>query len=109
MNNTKDFFESYFFYNFYPFNPTKYYNYDDISIDDIFLKIKIFTKYIKNMLNSNNIEIKDGRFGPYITNGKINATIKKGTDLETVSLKDAIEIINEKAKKSPKKRRFNTF
>ena len=56
--------------------------------------------------NKNNIEIKDGRFGPYITNGKINATIKKGTDLETISLKEAIEVINEKAKKSPKKNRF---
>ena len=88
------------------------YNLLDITLEDAigFLNSKgkgpIVIKTLGIDENKNNIEIKDGRFGPYITNGKINATIKKGTDLETVSLKDAIEIINEKAKKSPKKRRF---
>ena len=42
------------------------------------------------------IELKDGRYGAYVTNGKINATIPKGEDIELLKLERAIELILEK-------------
>ncbi len=56
--------------------------------------------------DGNLIEVKDGRYGAYVTNGKINATIPKGTDKTIISLEQAIEVIKEKAAKGPTKKRF---
>ena len=44
------------------------------------------------------IELKRGRFGFYVTDGKINASLKSGEDME-ITLEDAIDKINAKAKK----------
>ena len=53
------------------------------------------------------IEIKDGRYGAYVTDGKINATLTKGTDPNTLTLETAIQLIADKKAKGPtKKRRF---
>ena len=51
-----------------------------------------------------NIELKNGRYGPYVTNGKINATIPKGENIESLKLERAIELILEKKAKGPSKR-----
>ena len=32
------------------------------------------------------IQVKTGRFGPYVTDGTVNATVPKGTDPEKVDL-----------------------
>ncbi len=48
------------------------------------------------------IVVRDGRYGPYVTDGKTNATIPKGTDPLTVTLPDAIAIL-EKKRKAPKR------
>ncbi|MBP9827654.1 type I DNA topoisomerase [Patescibacteria group bacterium] len=48
------------------------------------------------------IFVRDGRYGPYVTDGEINATIPKKTDPLSVSLADALELI-EKKKKAPKR------
>ncbi len=50
-----------------------------------------------------NIVIKDGRYGPYVTDGKTNATIPKGIDPKTVTLNDAIDLLVKK-RKAPKGR-----
>ncbi len=50
-----------------------------------------------------NIVIKDGRYGAYVTDGKTNATIPKGTDPTTVTLHDAIDLLVKK-RKAPKSR-----
>lgn len=50
-----------------------------------------------------NIVIKDGRYGPYVTDGKTNATIPKGIDPKTVTLNDAIDLLVKK-RKAPKSR-----
>ncbi len=36
------------------------------------------------------ISIKSGRFGPYVTHGKINATLPKGTNPEALTLDEAV-------------------
>ena len=50
------------------------------------------------------IEIKDGRYGAYVTDGKINATIPKGEDVNLITLERAIALILEKQAKGPTKR-----
>ncbi|WP_436641283.1 type I DNA topoisomerase [Microbaculum sp. FT89] len=45
------------------------------------------------------IEVKAGRYGPYVTNGKINATLPKGTEPEGVTMELAAELLAAKAEK----------
>ena len=52
------------------------------------------------------IEIKDGRYGAYVTNGKINATLPKATPPDDITLEAALQLIAEKKAKGPSKRRF---
>jgi len=44
--------------------------------------------------------VYDGRYGPYVKWGKINATLPKGTDPQTLTAEEAIELVNAKAAKS---------
>ncbi|MGE0231726.1 MAG: DNA topoisomerase, partial [Flavobacteriaceae bacterium] len=43
------------------------------------------------------IEVKSGRYGPYVTNGKINATLPKSLEPETISIEEAAALIVKKA------------
>ena len=52
------------------------------------------------------IEIKDGRYGAYVTNGKINATLPKATPPDDITLEAALQLIAEKKAKGPSKRQF---
>ena len=54
--------------------------------------------------NSSEIIVKSGRYGPYVTDGKNNASIPKAMDVESITLEQAIELIAKKAAK-PKKPR----
>src|SRR5690606_2469448 len=45
------------------------------------------------------ITVRDGRFGPYVNHGKINATIPKGKDPMSVTLEEAVALIAERAAK----------
>lgn len=47
------------------------------------------------------VSVRPGRFGPYVNHGKVNATLPKGTDPETVTLEQAIELIKAKAGSEP--------
>jgi DNA topoisomerase-1 len=42
------------------------------------------------------ISIKSGRFGPYVAWNKVNATIPKGTDPETFTLEQSVELLEAK-------------
>jgi len=45
------------------------------------------------------ISVRDGRYGPYVNQGKINATLPKSVKSEDVTLEQALELIAERAAK----------
>jgi DNA topoisomerase-1 len=52
--------------------------------------------------------IKDGRFGPYVTDGETNASLRRGDTVEEISTERASELLAERrargpAKKAPRK------
>ena len=49
--------------------------------------------------------LKDGRYGPYITDGKVNASLPREIDVEKLTLDQAIELINKKRAAPPRKKR----
>ena len=49
------------------------------------------------------IVLKEGRFGPYVTDGETNASLRKGDDPETVTLDRAVELLAERRAKGPTK------
>ncbi|GAV94930.1 DNA topoisomerase [Actinomyces denticolens] len=51
------------------------------------------------------VVIKDGRFGPYFTDGETNVTLRRGDDPATVTPERAYELLAEKRAKGPTKKR----
>ena len=51
------------------------------------------------------IQVMKGRYGPYVKHGKVNATLPKGMDPESVTLPQAVELIKAKAAKGGTKRK----
>ncbi|MBN9670114.1 type I DNA topoisomerase [Roseibium aggregatum] len=51
------------------------------------------------------VNVYDGRYGPYVKHGKINATLPKDTDPTSVTLEKALELIAAKAEKSGTKKK----
>ena len=47
------------------------------------------------------IVIKEGRFGPYVTDGETNASLRKGDDVESVTLQRAVELLAERRAAGP--------
>ncbi|TIP06177.1 MAG: hypothetical protein E5X90_20995, partial [Mesorhizobium sp.] len=45
------------------------------------------------------IVVRDGRYGPYVNYGKVNATLPKGKDPQSVTMDEAIALIAEKEAK----------
>jgi len=51
-----------------------------------------------------NVVLKDGRYGPYVSNGKVNASLGQKYTPDSITLETAIELINAK-KSAPKRKR----
>ena len=49
-----------------------------------------------------NLQIMSGRYGAYVKFGKVIATLPQGTDPQTLSMEDAVALINARAGKEPK-------
>jgi DNA topoisomerase I len=52
------------------------------------------------------ISLKSGRFGPYVTDGETNASLRKGDDVDELSLERAVELLAERRaapKRAPRK------
>jgi DNA topoisomerase-1 len=52
--------------------------------------------------------VKEGRFGPYVTDGETNASLKRGDDVEGLTLERALELLAERRAKGPSQPRRTT-
>ena len=48
--------------------------------------------------------IKDGRFGPYVTDGETNASLRKGDDVEEITDERASELLADRRARGPVKK-----
>ncbi|NYE19503.1 type I DNA topoisomerase [Microbacterium immunditiarum] len=51
------------------------------------------------------IKLKDGRFGPYVTDGETNATIPRGESVDDLTFERAVQLLAEKRAKGPAPKR----
>ncbi len=51
------------------------------------------------------VVVKDGRFGPYVTDGETNATLRKDDDPETITAERGFELLADKRAKGPTTRK----
>ena len=51
------------------------------------------------------VRVRDGRFGPYVTDGETNATIPRGDSVEDITFERAIDLLAIKRAKGPAKRK----
>jgi DNA topoisomerase-1 len=45
------------------------------------------------------IQVLDGKYGPYVSHDKVNATVPKGTDPATLSIDEAVRLLQERIAK----------
>jgi DNA topoisomerase-1 len=51
------------------------------------------------------IVVKDGRFGPYVTDGETNASLRTGDSVEALTLERAVELLADRRSRGPAKTR----
>ncbi|GAA0502325.1 type I DNA topoisomerase [Microbacterium aurantiacum] len=51
------------------------------------------------------IKLKDGRFGPYVTDGEVNATVPRGEDAMEITFERAVQLLADKRAKGPATKR----
>jgi DNA topoisomerase I len=51
------------------------------------------------------VVLKEGRFGPYVTDGETNASLRRGDDPETVTIERAAELLADRRSKGPAPKR----
>jgi DNA topoisomerase-1 len=51
------------------------------------------------------VRLLEGRYGPYVSDGKTNATLPKGTDPQKLTAEQALELLKAKAAAGPAKKR----
>ena len=49
------------------------------------------------------VTVKEGRYGPYVTDGKTNASISKKMDPATITLEQAADLLAKKRARGPSK------
>ncbi len=45
------------------------------------------------------LQVLDGRYGPYVTDGQVNASLPKGADPETITLEEGVDLLARSAAK----------
>ncbi len=53
----------------------------------------------KHPITEKDLVIKTGRYGPYVTDGELNASLKKGTEPEDLTMDAAVDLLEERARK----------
>ena len=51
------------------------------------------------------IVVRNGRFGPYVTDGETNASLRSGDDVETLTFERAVELMTARRERGPSKPR----
>ena len=51
------------------------------------------------------IVVKSGRFGPYVTDGETNASLRQGDDPQAITLDRAIELLADRRARGPAQKR----
>ncbi|GAB3608427.1 type I DNA topoisomerase [Humibacter ginsengiterrae] len=59
-------------------------------------------------VSGKSVRVKDGRFGPYVTDGETNATIPRGESVEEIDFQRAVQLLADKRAKGPAKRAGTT-
>jgi DNA topoisomerase-1 len=59
----------------------------------------------KNPESSAAVQIKSGRYGPYVTDGTTNASLQRGADPDTLTLDEALALLKARAEMGPPKKR----
>ena len=57
----------------------------------------------KDLVSEQPVVVKDGRFGPYVTDGETNASLKKGDLVEEITIERASELLQIRRETQPKK------
>ena len=50
------------------------------------------------------IRVRDGRFGPYVTDGVTNVTIPRGEEIDGIDFERAVQMLADKRAKGPAKK-----
>jgi len=51
------------------------------------------------------VQLLDGRYGPYVTDGATNASLPKGTSADDISFEKALDLLAEKAARGPARKK----
>ena len=51
------------------------------------------------------VVLKDGRFGPYVTDGATNASLRKGDSPEEITIERAAELLADRRERGPVKKK----
>lgn len=51
------------------------------------------------------ITLREGRFGPYVTDGEVNASLRRGDDIEALTLDRAVELLEARRERGPSKKK----
>jgi DNA topoisomerase-1 len=54
------------------------------------------------------VTVREGRFGPYVTDGETNASLRKGDDVETITIERAAELLADRRAAGPAKKKKAT-
>jgi len=55
----------------------------------------------KDPVSGASVTVKEGRFGPYVTDGETNASLRKGDSVEDITIDRAAELLAERRAKGP--------
>jgi DNA topoisomerase-1 len=47
------------------------------------------------------VTVREGRFGPYVTDGETNASLRKGDDVESITIERAAELLADRRARGP--------
>jgi len=65
--------------------------------------LKVFED--KSPVTEEQVQVLDGRYGPYVTDGTTNASLPKGSDPKELSFSEAIDLLAVRAAKGPTKKK----